>query len=196
MLRGANVGATDPLMTAFNESLPYDKALHTADITGSKAYSRALQKSGILTAHECAELLRGLDLVEQEWVRGKFVAREDDEDIHTANERRLGELIGKDIAGKLHTGRSRNDQVATDMRIWTREEGRKVAAIVKELVFVLVNRAESEIDVLMPGYTHLQVSLAVYVHLTVASTTHSMGAVFVCLCDVFETGFGPVGTGS
>jgi argininosuccinate lyase len=150
-------GATDPLMTAFNESLPYDRALHTADITGSKAYARAIRKSGILNDHECSELLRGLDLVEQEWIDGKFVAQEHDEDIHTANERRLGEIIGKEIAGKLHTGRSRNDQVATDMRIWTREEGKKLVGILKELIGVMVSRAEKEIDVLMPGYTHLQV---------------------------------------
>jgi len=144
-------------MTAFNESLPYDRALHTADIIGSKAYAKAIHKSGILTNHECSELLRGLDLVEQEWLDGKFQAQEHDEDIHTANERRLGELIGKEIAGKLHTGRSRNDQVATDMRIWTREEGRKLVGILKELIGIMISRAEKEIDVLMPGYTHLQV---------------------------------------
>ena len=144
-------------MIAFNESLPYDRALHTADITGSKAYAKALQKSGIITSHECSELLRGLDLVEQEWQQGKFQAEENDEDIHTANERRLGELIGKEIAGKLHTGRSRNDQVATDMRLWMKEEGTKLLGILKELIGVLITRAEKEIDVLMPGYTHLQV---------------------------------------
>ena len=145
-------------MTSFNESLPYDRALHTADILGSKAYARAIHKSSILTAHELSELLRGLELVEQEWLEGKFVAKENDEDIHTANERRLGELIGREIAGKLHTGRSRNDQVATDMRIWIRLEGGKLVGILKELVAVMISRAEKEIDVLMPGYTHLQVS--------------------------------------
>jgi argininosuccinate lyase len=96
-------------------------------------------------------------LVEQEWLAGKFVPQENDEDIHTANERRLGEIIGTKIAGKLHTGRSRNDQVATDMRIWTREEGNKLVGILKELIGVMVSRAEKEIDVLMPGFTHLQV---------------------------------------
>jgi argininosuccinate lyase len=151
------VGTTDPLMTAFNESLPYDRALHTADITGSKAYAQALLKSGIITERECSEICRGLDLVEQEWLENKFIAQINDEDIHTANERRLGELIGSKIAGKLHTGRSRNDQVATDMRIWLRIEGKKLLVILKELISVMVDRAENEIDVLMPGYTHLQV---------------------------------------
>src|SRR5947207_7209443 len=150
-------------MTAFNESLPYDRALHTADITGSKAYAQAIHKSGIITSYECSELLRGLDLVEEEWVQGKFKAKENDEDIHTANERRLGELIGTQITGKLHTGRSRNDQVATDMRIWTREEGRKLVSILKELITVMIARAEKEIDVLMPGYTHLQVCSLIFV---------------------------------
>ena len=95
--------------------------------------------------------------MEQEWLDNKFVAQENDEDIHTANERRLGELIGREIAGKLHTGRSRNDQVATDMRIWVTMEGGKLVGILKELVGVMVSRAEKEIEVLMPGYTHLQV---------------------------------------
>ena len=104
-----------------------------------------------------------MDLVEQEWLQGKFEAKENDEDIHTANERRLGELIGTQIAGKLHTGRSRNDQVATDMRIWTREEGRKLVSILKELITVMIARAEKEIDVLMPGYTHLQVCSLIFV---------------------------------
>ena len=146
-------------MTAFNESLPYDRALHSADIQGSQAYAQAICKSGIITEEECSEIIRGLNLVEEEWVAGKFVAKENDEDIHTANERRLGEIIGTKIAGKLHTGRSRNDQVATDMRIWLRSEGVKLQGILRELIRVLVLRAENEIDVLMPGYTHLQVSL-------------------------------------
>jgi argininosuccinate lyase len=157
-------GATDPLMTSFNESLPYDRALHTADILGSKAYARAIAKSNIITADECSEIQHGLDLVEQEWLTGTFQAQPNDEDIHTANERRLGELIGTKIAGKLHTGRSRNDQVATDMRIWLREEGRKLVGILKELISVLISRGEKEIDVLMPGYTHLQVQSLGRVH--------------------------------
>jgi argininosuccinate lyase len=174
-------------MTAFNESLPYDRALHTADITGSKAYAQAIQKTGIITPHECSELLRGLDLVEKEWLDGRFEAKENDEDIHTANERRLGEIIGTKTAGKLHTGRSRNDQVATDMRIWLREEGQQLVAILKELIGVMITRAEKEIDVLMPGYTHLQVC---YVRLLiVACTTNSMGTFCVWIFDIFESRF-------
>jgi argininosuccinate lyase len=174
-------------MTAFNESLPYDQALHTADITGSKAYAQAIQKTGIITAHECSELLRGLDLVEREWLEGKFEAKENDEDIHTANERRLGEIIGTKIAGKLHTGRSRNDQVATDMRIWLREEGQNLVGILKGLIEVMITRAEKEIDVLMPGYTHLQVCYVRW--LIVACSTDSMGSFCVWIFDIFESRF-------
>ena len=86
----------------------------------------------------------------------KFVIQADDEDIHTANERRLTELIGP-LGGKLHTGRSRNDQVATDMRLWLLGEVRAVEERLKALIRVMVERADSEKDVLMPGYTHLQV---------------------------------------
>lgn len=80
----------------------------------------------------------------------------DDEDIHTANERRLSELIGP-LGGKLHTGRSRNDQVATDMRLWLLDEVKDVQAALTELIGVMVGRADKEKDILMPGYTHLQV---------------------------------------
>ncbi|KAJ9122574.1 hypothetical protein QFC22_002003 [Naganishia vaughanmartiniae] len=92
--------------------------MYAADVKGSIAHSRGLEKAGILTQQEREEIERGLKQVEQEWKDGKFKIFPDDEDIHTANERRLSEIIGKDIGGKLHTGRSRNDQVATDMRIW------------------------------------------------------------------------------
>ena len=128
-----------------------------ADVIGSKAYARALHKSGILTLHELNELLRGLDLIEDEWRKGTFqIVPGIDEDIHTANERRLGELIGGNIAGKLHTGRSRNDQVATDMRIWLRDVISELDSALVDFLRVSVSRARAEIDVLMPGYTHLQ----------------------------------------
>lgn len=87
---------------------------------------------------------------------GQFVPKPGDEDIHTANERRLGEIIGS-AAGKLHTGRSRNDQVATDMRLWLLDEIQDVTEALKGLIRVLVERADKEKDILLPGYTHLQV---------------------------------------
>src|ERR1700675_3765132 len=103
-------------MVAFNESIYFDKALFAQDIRGSIAYARANQKSGILTQHEFSEIESGFSKVLKEWQDKTFEIKPGvDEDIHTANERRLGEIIGMGIAGKLHTGRSRNDQVATGM---------------------------------------------------------------------------------
>ncbi|KAJ3088551.1 hypothetical protein HK102_008505 [Quaeritorhiza haematococci] len=152
---GRFTGKTDPLMEAFNASLSFDKRMWKADIAGSIAYAKALQKVSILTESECNTLVEGLTAVGKEWEAGTFETKPSDEDIHTANERRLGELVGT-VAGKLHTGRSRNDQVATDMRLWLREEARTLAKYLKDLIKVFIQRARSEIDVLMPGYTHLQ----------------------------------------
>jgi len=142
-------------MVTFNDSLFFDRRMHAADITGSIAYARALARNGTITNEERDTLVKGLEAVLKEWEDESFVTQAGDEDIHTANERRLGELVGV-VAGKLHTGRSRNDQVATDMRIWVREEATKLLGYVRELVGAAVARAENEIEVLMPGYTHLQ----------------------------------------
>lgn len=144
-------------MITYNESIHCDKRMFHADVMGSKAYAKALHRSGILTMHELNELIRGLDLIEDEWRVETFqIVPAVDEDIHTANERRLGELIGGKIAGKLHTGRSRNDQVATDMRIWLRDAIDELDSALVDFLRASVSRARAEIDVLMPGYTHLQ----------------------------------------
>ena len=116
---GRFTGQRDPIFAKYNNSISFDWVFYSQDIRGSIAYARANVKTGILTQKEFEEIERGLRQVLQEWEDGAFVVNEDvDEDIHTANERRLGEIIGKETAGKLHTGRSRNDQVVTDMRIW------------------------------------------------------------------------------
>jgi argininosuccinate lyase len=116
--------------------------------------------------------------------------KEDDEDIHTANERRLSELIGP-LGGKLHTGRSRNDQVATDMRLWLLGEVKDVEANLKGLIRVMVERADKEVDILMPGYTHLQVYYAIYFHkicllitLSVARPAYPMVASSLVSCPL------------
>lgn len=144
-------------MVSYNESIYYDRAFYAQDIAGSIAYARANKTGGILTEKEFSEIERGLKAVGEEWKAGKFEIKPGvDEDIHTANERRLGEIIGMDIAGKLHTGRSRNDQVATDMRLWLRDELRKIEQFLEDLLKVVASRAEMEIEHVMPGYTHLQ----------------------------------------
>ncbi|KAF6005891.1 argininosuccinate lyase [Brettanomyces bruxellensis] len=153
---GRFTGATDPLMDLYNASLPYDKKMYAADLEGTRVYTMGLEKIGLLTADELKEIHRGLKLIKEEWAEGKFVEKPGDEDIHTANERRLGEIIGRHIAGKVHTGRSRNDQVAVDMRLYVRDELRSVSNILSKLIQTIVARAEKEIDYLMPGYTHLQ----------------------------------------
>lgn len=149
-------------MWEFNQCLSYDKALYAVDVAGSKAYALALSKTTppILTAHELSEIHRGLDQVQQEWESGKFEIKQDDEDIHTANERRLSEVIGKDIGGKLHTGRSRNDQVATDMRLWLVKEVLRDIEWLQGVIGILTVKAEEWIDHLAAGFTHLQVSTA------------------------------------
>jgi argininosuccinate lyase len=152
---GRFTGKTDPLMEAFNNSFPFDRRMWRQDLVGSIAYAGALARAGLLTAAEAEELARGLELVAREWASGTFVLAPGDEDIHTANERRLGELIGP-LAGKLHTGRSRNDQVATDVRLWLRGELAAARAALHRLVAVATERAAAEVDILMPGYTHLQ----------------------------------------
>jgi argininosuccinate lyase len=144
-------------MVQYNESIYFDRALYAQDIAGSIAYARANTKTGILTQDEFSKIEAGLKAVEKEWASGKFEIRPGiDEDIHTANERRLGEIIGKDIAGKLHTGRSRNDQVATDLRLWLRDELDELEEFLVELLKVIASVAERDIEYVMPGYTHLQ----------------------------------------
>ncbi|AYO41151.1 putative argininosuccinate lyase [Malassezia restricta CBS 7877] len=152
---GRFTGTTDPIMHAFNESLSYDKRMWAQDIRGSQAYAKALIACGVLSESEAHTIIQGLSSVAEEWKNGSFRIADDDEDIHTANERRLKELIGP-VAGKLHTGRSRNDQVATDMRMWLLDEVDAIVTLLTDLLRVMVKRAESEVDHLMPGYTHLQ----------------------------------------
>ncbi|KAI0393569.1 argininosuccinate lyase [Xylariaceae sp. FL0594] len=150
-------GGLDPLMVSYNESIYIDKAAYKQDILGSIAFARANTKGGILTEDEFQKIESGLQAVMKEWEEGTFkIIPGVDEDIHTANERRLGEIIGKDVAGKLHTGRSRNEQVACDMRMWLRDELRKIEQHLVTFLQVTAERAEREVDHVMPGYTHLQ----------------------------------------
>lgn len=125
------------------------------DIRGSIAYAKAIGKVGIISDEEVKTLVEGLEKVYQEWAEGKFELKPGDEDIHTANERRLTEIVGA-TGGKLHTGRSRNDQVATDTRLWTVEAERDILKDMATLLEESAKFAKQHIDVLMAGYTHLQ----------------------------------------
>ena len=146
---------TDELMERFNRSLDFDWRLYTADIQGSMAYAKALTRAGIITSEERDLLLDGLSQVRAEFEGGTFRPTPGDEDIHTAVERRLQELIGP-VAGKLHTGRSRNDQVVTDVRFYLMEHLDRLGGLLTDLQGAIIEQAEAHLDLLMPGYTHLQ----------------------------------------
>ncbi len=146
---------THPLVERFTGSLGVDHRLAESDIQGSVAHCRALGRAGILSKREMAALLHGLGKVHGEFKSGRFVVRREDEDIHMAIERRLTELVGS-AGGKLHTGRSRNDQVALDVRLYLRDELRRLGEYAQRLQRVLLERAQAHLDVVMPGYTHLQ----------------------------------------
>jgi len=147
-------GPSEALM-AFTVSLPFDQRLAAVDIAGSRAHVRGLVRSELIDGDEAGSVLAALDQVEQELAAGGFVFVPSDEDIHTAVERRVTELAGA-AGAKLHTGRSRNDQVATDLRLWTKQALASVAAGVLQLQSVLAARADEAGDAYLPGYTHLQ----------------------------------------
>ncbi len=138
-----------------NSSLPVDQRMALQDIDGSLAWAGAIHQAGVLADKEHASIALGLDTVRKEFASGQFIFQPSDEDIHTAVERRLTELIG-DAAGKLHTGRSRNDQVATDFRLWMLGAIPELQSALKNLQNALVERAELADATIMPGYTHLQ----------------------------------------
>ncbi len=138
-----------------NSSLPVDQRMSIQDVDGSRAWAEAIHRAGILSDKEHASISLGLATVKEEFASGRFSFAPSDEDIHTAVERRLTELIG-DAAGKLHTGRSRNDQVATDFRLWMLQALPALKTALQEMHSILVERAEAAGDTIMPGYTHLQ----------------------------------------
>ncbi len=147
--------STDALVRRFNASLPFDKRLYNEDISGSIAWARGLQHAGMLTSDEGERIVSGLEQVRAEFDNGTFEFHEWDEDIHTAVERRLTEIIGG-LGGKLHTGRSRNDQVATDFRLWVMRACDRLSEHVVSLQRALLISAEEHLNTAMPGYTHLQ----------------------------------------
>jgi argininosuccinate lyase len=146
---------TAAIVEAFTSSLAVDRHLYPHDVAGSLAHVRALVRARLLTAAEGRRLTRGLGRVLKELEASRFRFRTSDEDIHMAIERRLTELVGP-VGGKLHTGRSRNDQVALDLRLWLRAECTRLADGVRALERALVATAEAHRTLLLPGYTHLQ----------------------------------------
>ncbi len=148
-------GKLDEYAWILNTSLPVDQRMAIQDVDGSLAWAGALQGSGILNENEYQQIILGLSTIRLEFSQNEFIFAPSDEDIHTAVERRLTELIGAP-AWKLHTGRSRNDQVATDFRLWMLTTLPSILSAITTLQSVLIELAEAADETLMPGYTHLQ----------------------------------------
>ena len=146
---------TDALMERFNASIGFDRKLLEVDVTASVAHARALQRAGVLSEEELAEILAGLEQVRRELGAADRPLGPELEDIHMAVEKRLTELVGP-LGGKLHTGRSRNDQVSVDERLYLRHAIALLTDHLRRLQQVLVESAAAHIDVVLPGYTHLQ----------------------------------------
>jgi len=145
----------DAIMEAINVSIDVDRHLYRQDIAASKAHAAMLAKRGIITADDARKIARGLDTVLAEIDRGKFNFRRSLEDIHMNVEQRLSELIGP-AAGRLHTARSRNDQVATDFKLWVRDTIDQLDAALADFQRALAEKALRHADTVMPGLTHLQ----------------------------------------
>lgn len=151
---GRFAGGPSEALQALNDSLRFDRRMFREDIAGSRAHARMLTDVGLLNSAERDEILAALDVVETEFAEGSFVAVPSDEDIHTAVERRVTEIT---VSGaKLHTGRSRNDQVATDLRLWTKSAIDEIVDLVRRLAETLADRAAEAGDAYLPGYTHMQ----------------------------------------
>jgi argininosuccinate lyase len=147
--------ALHPAIALFNASINFDIELIEYDLTGSQAHAQMLAHTGIISASEGEQLVNGLEQIRQEYRQGNFQPGVDAEDVHFAVERRLTEIVG-DVGKKLHTARSRNDQVGTDTRLYLRDQIHQIKSQLREFQTVLVDIAEKNVETLIPGYTHLQ----------------------------------------
>ena len=143
------------IMEEINVSISFDKKLYKEDIAGSIAHTKMLAKQKIISKDESLQIISGLKTIQKEISEQKFIFKDELEDIHMNIEYRLKELIG-DIAGKLHTARSRNDQVATDFKLFVRKANEETIILIKELIQNLLDKAQENTNVILPGYTHLQ----------------------------------------
>ena len=153
---GRFTAPTDELVEEFTASINFDRRLYAEDIAGSIAHVKMLGRQQIIPAADVNPIVAGLEQIKAEIEQGEFNFSVALEDIHMNIESRLGEIIGSEIAGRLHTGRSRNDQVALDLRLYLRCQLQKVEGLIADLILVLVDKAEANIEVIMPGFTHLQ----------------------------------------
>jgi argininosuccinate lyase len=155
MWGGRFEGGPAAAMQDITPSIDFDKRLASHDIAGSRAHARMLAAQKIISGADCDAILAGLDTIEREVEAGKFVFRRELEDIHLNIEARLKEIAG-DAAGRLHTARSRNDQVATDFRLWVRDACGLAQGLIADLQRVLLGQAQAHVETIMPGFTHMQ----------------------------------------
>lgn len=187
---------TDQLVYNFNASISFDQKFYREDMEGSMAHVKMLAAAGILTEKERDEILAGIEGILADVESGKLEISSEYEDIHSFVEANLIERIG-DVGKKLHTGRSRNDQVALDMKLYTRKEIMNLKELVKELLFVLHNLMKEHMDTFMPGFTHLQKAQPI-------TLAHHFGAYMEMfkrdydrLCDIYERmNYCPLGSGA
>ncbi len=187
---------TDRLVYQFNASISFDQRLYRQDAEGSMAHVRMLKKQGILTEEEQNQILQGLQEILADVESGKLTITDEYEDIHSFMEANLIDRIG-DAGKKLHTGRSRNDQVALDMRLYTRAEVQKTDGLLQDLLKVLLGIMEKHTETIMPGFTHLQKAQPI-------TLAHHMGAYFemfrrdrLRLGDIYERmNYCPLGAGA
>lgn len=193
---GNNAGKTNECLASLNCSLPLDSRLFADDIDGSKAYAEALAKAGYLTSSECSSIVKGLELVRYDWIEGLIKFLPTDEDVHTVNERRLTELIGE-VGQRLHTGRSRNDQVITDMKLWMRKAIRETCSALRTVMESMCQQAQQHLGVLMPGYTHLQRAQPVLFSHWMLSHAFALREDCLRLCDLrVRANVLPLGSGA
>ncbi|MGE5270109.1 MAG: argininosuccinate lyase [Thiohalocapsa sp.] len=157
MWGGRFVGGPAAIMRRINASIDFDQRLYAEDIAGSEAHCAMLVAQGIIPAEDGAAIRRGLEQIRAEIESGRFAFSEANEDIHLNIEARLAELIGP-AAGRLHTARSRNDQVATDFRLWVRAAIDRIEMAMRDVQAALIDQAEAHADAVMPGFTHLQIA--------------------------------------
>ena len=187
---------TNQLAHNFNASLPFDRKFYSQDIDGSIAHVTMLAKQGILTDAEKEQIIAGLTSIKEDITNGTLEFNETSEDIHSFVEENLIDRVG-DVGKKLHTGRSRNDQVALDMRLYTRDEVLAVDELLKELLTALLTIMKEHTETYMPGFTHLQKAQPV-------TLAHHVGAYFEMfkrdrsrLSDIYKRmNYCPLGSGA
>ncbi len=153
---------TNKLVEQFTESISFDKRLYKYDIQGSIAHIKMLAKQKIVSIEESKKIIKALKIIEKQIDDGTFEFKQEYEDIHLNIESKLIEMLGQDIGGKLHTARSRNDQVAVDVKLYLKDEYKNLKKILKQLLTILVELAKKNKNVLMPGFTHLQHAQPIY----------------------------------